>query len=690
MPRRPVEIEDLLRIRFPHAPALSPDGSRVVFALARLDHGANEFRGNLWIVPTAGGVPAPFTTDEARDMHPVWSPNGRWIAFLSDRGGRRRGRKRPAMQLWVMPSDGGEARQLTFFAAGVSQPAWSPDSGTLAFTSRGTLERPEVPGEDEDLIVREIRRPKYKFDALGFLEGYSHIWMVPVTGGADRGDASAGLRRLTEGEEYDHESPAWLPSGDEVVCVANRTAEADFSFVRDLWAIDARTGALRQITRNSGPCFSPVPSPDGRWIAYVGHDFHATSATNMGVWLAPSSGGATTNLTAGFDRSVGCAIGSDARVVPMFPTPAWMPDGSGLAFFATDRGSAHLYRVGIADRTVRQLTDGEEAVADLCGGGGMLVYQRMTPTSLDELWVLPPAGEPRRLVAPNDDMLAGLVIRTPQRFSYAGVDGWPMDGWFLTPPGFDPAQRYPAILRIHGGPHSAYGDTFSHYVHLLAARGYVVVWTNPRGSQGYGEAFTRAVVADWGGKDSADILMGLEHIMGHGFVDPDRVAVTGGSYGGFMTNWLITHTQQFRCAVTEVCVSNLHSFFGTSDIGATWGELEWGANPWDDPDTLLKHSPLAYVKNVTTPVLVIANEADHRCPIEQSEQFYMALRKLGKDAEFLRFLDSSHRMGSNGRPKPRMERLRRLVAWFDRFLQPAADAGGRPRHDRAGGVTRPP
>ncbi len=671
MDRRPVEIDDVLRIRFPHAAALSLDGRRAVFALARLDHGANEFRGNLWIVSVDGGDPTPFTADEARDTSPVWSPDGRWVAFLSDRGGRRRGRKRAAMQLWVMPADGGEARQLTFFAAGVGQPAWSPDSRALAFATRGTLERPEVSGEDEELIVREIRRPKYKYDAVGFYDGYSHIWTVLASGGAGSAGASAEPRRLTDGD-YDHESPAWIPGGGEIVFAANRTPEADLTLVRDLWAVDTRTGALRQITRNSGPCLSPVPSPDGRWIAFVGHDFHATTATNMGIWLVPSSGGAVSNLTASFDRSVGCAIGSDARLAPMFPTAAWAPDASGLVFFATDRGSAHLYRVGIADRTVRQLTDGAEVIADLCGAAGTFVYQRMTATSLDELWVLPASEEPRRLAAFNDDLLADLEIRSPQRFSYAGADAWPMEGWFLTPPGFDRGTRYPAILRIHGGPHAAYGDTFSHSAQVLAARGYVVVWTNPRGSQGYGEPFTRAVVTDWGGKDSADILMGLDHIIAHRFIDPGRVAVTGGSYGGFMTNWLITHTDRFCCAVTEVCVSNLYSFFGTSDIGATWGELEWGATPWDDPETLLKHSPLAYVKNVATPVLITANEADHRCPVEQSEQFYMALRKLGKDAEFIRFLDSSHQMSSNGRPKPRLERLRRLVAWFDRHLQPAA------------------
>ncbi len=667
MNRRPVEIDDLLKIQFPHDPALSPDGRRVVFALVRLDHDANEFRGNLWMLPVTGGPPTPFTSGEARDTSPVWSADGRWIAFLSDRGGKRRGRKKAAMQLWVIAVDGGEARQMTFFKAGVSQPAWSHDGRTLAFVTRGTadkLETGDKSTEDDELIVREITRPKYKFDGMGFLEGYSHIWTVPLDGGDPT--------KRTDGD-FDHDAPAWVPGGREIVFLANRMPGADFSFVQDVWATDVHTGAIRQLTRNTGPAVSLAPSPEGRWIAFVGHDFHAKSATNNDLWIVPTSGGHAINLTADFDRSVGNAVGSDARIVPMFPTPAWTPDGRALTFFATDAGRAHLYRVTVADRAIRQLTSGAEVVADLTAAAGQIVYQRMSPTSLDELWQLPPSGEPRRLAGFNDDLVAQLEITEPERFSYTGVDGWPMNGWVLTPPGFSPGRKYPAILRIHGGPHSAYGDTWNHYVAVLAACGYVVVWTNPRGSQGHGESFTRSVVEDWGGKDSQDILLGLDHVIARGFIDPERVAVTGGSYGGFMTNWLISHTDRFRCAISEVCVSNLLNFFGTSDIGATWGEAEWGGTPWDDADKLLTHSPLMYVKNVTTPVLITANEADHRCPVEQSEQFYVALRKLGKEATFLRFQGESHTMGSNGRPKPRMERLRRLTAWFDKYLFPAAE-----------------
>ncbi len=660
MVRRPVEIDDLLKIRFPHDAALSPDGRRVVFALARLDHDANEWRGHLWMMSADGGDPSPFTADEARDASPVWSPCGRWIAFLSNRGGRRLGRKKPAMQLWVIPSDGGEARQLTFFRAGVGQPVWSPDGAALACVSRGTPDRRES-NDDEPLIVREITRAKYKFDAMGFLEGYAHVWVVPREGGDPR--------PLTEGE-YDHDSPVWLPGGREIVLAANRSADADFSFVRDLWAVDVETRALRQVTRNRGPAVSPSVSPDGRWLAFAGHDFHAKSATNFGVYVVPASGGDAVNLTAGFDRSVGNAIGSDARVTPMLPALAWTPDSLSVTFFATDRSSTHLYQVSRLDRQVRQLTTGSEVVADLTGAAGHIVYQKMTATSLDELWILPASGEPRRLASFNDELLAAIEIAEPRHFTYTGADGWPMDGWLVTPPGFTPGTRYPAVLRIHGGPHAAYGDTWHHYVALLAARGFVVVWTNPRGSGGYGEAFTAAVVEDWGGKDSQDILLGLDHAIGMGFIDPERVAVNGASYGGFMTNTLIGRTGRFRCAVTEVCVSNLHSFYGTSDIGSTWGEVEWGGSPWDEPERLLKHSPIMYVRNVTTPVLVTANEADHRCPIEQSEQFFMALRKLGKEAVFLRFQDESHTMGSSGRPRPRMERLQRLVAWFDRYLRP--------------------
>jgi dipeptidyl aminopeptidase/acylaminoacyl peptidase len=663
MARRGVEVDDLLKIRFPHQAALSPDGRRVVFALGRLDHGANEWRASLWMVPVTGGDPQPLTLDEARDASPVWSPDGRWIAFLSTRGDRRRGRKKPSAQVWVMPADGGEARQLTFCAAGVSQPAWSPDANTIAFVARGAPDATEGAGDDEEPVVREVTRAKYKFDGMGFLEGYAHIWTVPAAGGEPV--------RLTDGD-FDHEAPAWVPGGREIVFVANRTAEADFAFARDLWAADVATRALRRLTLHPGPALSPSPSPDGRWVAFVGHDFHAGSATNAGVWVVPTAGGDAVNLTAAFDRSVGNAVGSDARLVPLVPSIAWTPDASAVTFYATDRGSTHLYRVTVADRWVHQLTGGSEVVADLTAAAGTVVYQRMTPTSLDELWVLPPAGEPYRLTGVNDALRAELELAEPRHFAFRGVDSWPMDGWLLVPPGFDPGRQYPAILRIHGGPHAAYGDAWNHYVAVLAARGYVVVWTNPRGSQGYGEAFARAVVEDWGGKDSQDILLGLDHAIGLGGIDPARVAVTGGSYGGFMTNWLIGHTARFCCAVTEVCVSNLHSFYGTSDIGATWGEVEWGGSPWEAPERLLRHSPIMYVRQITTPVLITANEADHRCPIEQSEQFFIALRKLGKEAQFLRFSGESHSMSSAGRPRPRLERLRRLLDWFDRHLRPVA------------------
>jgi dipeptidyl aminopeptidase/acylaminoacyl peptidase len=661
--RRPVAIDDLLAIRMPHHPAVSPDGNRVAFAGGRFDYDANEIRSGLWVVPTAGGAPAALTEEEGRDASPKWSPDGRWIAFLSDREGKRRERKRAPLQLWIVSSTGSEPRQLTSFEAGVSQPAWSTDSRSIAFITRGTLDTPEA-SEPPEVIVREITRPKYKYDGMGFFDGYAHVWTVPANGGTPV--------QLTRGT-FDHEWPLWLPGAHEVAFVTNRAPDADLTLVRDLWAANVRTGELRQITRSSGPCIAPAASPDGRWIAFVGHDFHAGPATNNGVWIVPAQGGEAVNLTAAFDRSVVNSVSSDTRVAPLFPSVEWVDGGEGIVFYATDGGHTHLYRMGVAERTIRQLTAGPEVVADFSAAGGQIVYQRMTPSSLDELWLLSPGGEPRRLVTLNAALTARLDLVQPQRFAYDGADGWPMEGWMVTPPGFDPARKYPAILRIHGGPHSSYGDLVNHYVQVLAARGFVVVWTNPRGSGGYGEAFTRAVVRDWGGKDSEDILRGLDHVIAQGFIDPARVAVTGGSYGGFMTNWLITHHDRFRCAVTEVCVSNLFNFFGTSDIGFTWGELEWGANPWDGTQILLEHSPYWYAKQVSCPVLITANEEDHRCPIEQSEQLFIALKKLGKEAVFLRFSGESHTMGSTGRPKPRIERLRHIVAWVERHLLESAE-----------------
>jgi len=662
--KRPIEIDDLLQIRFPQHAALSSDGTRVVFALAHLDPKANEIRAALWMVPTTGGSPTRFTADEARDMNPKWSPDERWIAFLSNRSGKRRGWKRAPMQLWVIPADGGEATQLTSFKPGVSQIAWSPDGQTIAFVTRGTLDELERDPDDDELLVREIRRPKYKFDAMGFLEGYAHLWSVPRAGGTPA--------QITSGE-FDHESPVWLSSGREITVVANRTDQADLSIARDLWAVSVQTRTVRQLTHKTGPCKSPAVSPDGKWISYVGHDDPAGVGRNETVWIVPSAGGPATNLMSTFDHSVGNAVGSDVRLVPLLPTTAWTAESDAILFFATEAGRTHLYSVDVRTRSVRQLTDGDEAIADLTAAGGVAVYQRISPTTLDELWILGADGRARRLAGFNDGLLGEVEIRQPKRFAYEGADGWAMEGWVLTPPGFDPARKYPAVLRIHGGPHAGFGEALAHYTQVLAAHGYVIISTNPRGSQGYGEAFTRAVVTQWGTKDSHDILRGLDHIIAQGYIDPNRIAVTGGSYGGFMTNWLITQTNRFRCAVSEVSICNLTSFYGTGDIGATWGELEWGARPWDDPTTLLQHSPLSYVKNVTTPVLITANEHDHRCPVEQSEQFFIALRKLGKEATFLRFQGESHTMASSGRPRHRIERLRRVVAWFDQYLQPAED-----------------
>ncbi|MDR7520793.1 MAG: S9 family peptidase [Armatimonadota bacterium] len=661
MSPRPIEIEDLLAVRFPHDPTVSPDGTRVVFALGRLDVESNEIRSALWMVPTGGGPPSPFTGEEARDTKPTWSPDGRRIAFLSTRGGRRLGRRKSAPQLWVMPAGGGEAVQRTFFRHGVAQPAWSPDGRTLAFASRGGLEQIEQ-REDEEVVVREIRRAKFKFDGFGWVERPAHIWIVSPEAGTPV--------RLTDGE-FDHEFPVWL-NDHEIVCVANRTPAADLSLVRGLWAVDVRTREMRQLTQHGGPCLSPAPSPDGRWIAFIGHDLHAGTATNMAVYVVPSAGGPVTNLTERFDRSVGNAVGSDLRLAPLVPRLAWDGDGA-ILFLATDAGQTHLYRVRPEERTVRQVSAGSEVIADFHVGGGTTVVQRIGPASFDELWVATD-GHLRPLTGVNDGLTREVALGSPERFPYTGADGWPMEGWILTPPGFDPSRRYPAVLRIHGGPHAAFGEACSHYAQLLAARGYVVIMTNPRGSQGYGETFTRAVVGDWGGKDAEDILRGLEAVLARGFVDPGRVAVTGGSYGGFMTNWLITHTPRFRCAVSEVCVSNLHNFYGTSDIGATWGEAEWGATPWDDPQTLLARSPLTFVRNVQTPVLLTANEDDHRCPVEQSEQFFIALKKLGKEAVFLRFPGESHTMSSTGRPRARLERLKRLLEWYALYLQEARSA----------------
>ncbi|HLW58788.1 MAG TPA: S9 family peptidase [bacterium] len=667
---RPITIEDLFALKILNDPQLSPDGARVVCTVTTGDVATNGYRSHLWIAPVDGRAPWQLTSAAGKDTTPRWSPNGAQVAFISDRSGEK--------QVWVIGVEGGEARQVTSGPLAPSELAWSPDSGWLAVVAKP---QPK-PGPDES-DVRVISRLRYKLDGEGFWDGrWKQVLAVPAGGGE--------ARQLTR-EECDHVNPAWSPDGRWVAYAANPDPNADLTNVTDIWVVAAEgEGVPRRLTGGIGPVSVPAWSPDGTRIAYAGHDNACRGATNSAVWVVSASGGDPVCLTREFDRSIGHHVISDVRAHPGAGGLTWAPDGSRISFLYADGANTQIASVAAAGGAVRQETQGDHeligcsldrrAIRAAC-----IESDPLTPGEIVVQDLGPAAGPLRRITDLNGAFLRTLALSVPERFQVSSADGWRIEGWVLRPTGPGQRERVPTILEIHGGPHGAYGNGFFHEFQLLAASGYGVVYMNPRGSQGYGQAFTAGTRHDWGGKDYEDLMRGLDHAVGaYSWIDPDRLGVAGGSYGGFMTNWVVGHTQRFKAAVTMRSISNAYSQWGTSDLAYQKGFWEYPGDPWESPGFYLERSPITYVRQMRTPLLILHSESDLRCPIEQGEQLFIALKKQGTPTLFVRFPGESHDLSRNGQPKHRVERLRHILAWFGTYLasRPGAAEAGRAAHRR--------
>ena len=663
--KRPMAVEDILRWKVAGAPELSPDGTRIVCPLTIVDEAANGYQTHLWLLAAAGGEPQQLTTARARDTEPVWSRDGRRIAFVSDRGGTK--------QLWVIPADGGEARALTAGSLSPAEPAWSPEGSWIAFTGKPDAQAPGGQGRGEPREpndVRVISRLHYKQDGEGFWDGrWKHIFVVPASGG--------DVRQVTQGD-FDHTQPAWSPDGTFLAYTGNASPDADLDEASDLWVTRADgAGSARRLTRTIGPVDAPVWSPDSTRIAYMGHDNECDGATLPRLWVAPLSGGEPACLTRAHEGSIGRHIGSDVRFQAGSGGVTWAPGGDRIYFLTTERGSVQAASASVPDGAVRHETAGDHDLigCSLDAGGRRLACVEGDPLTPGEVAIADLGqGRPaafRRLTAWNAELTDALALVRPERFEYKTPDGYVVDGGVLKPAGVRPGRRVPAVLEIHGGPHGAYGHVFSNQFQSLCAAGYGVVYTNPRGSHGGGQAFLAATHHDWGGGDYEDLMGALDRALAiHEWIDPERLGVCGGSYGGYMTNWIVGHTQRFRAAVTLRSTCNRYNHWGTGDIAHLGGRWEWPGAPWESPEFYLERSPITYVQQIRTPVLILHGENDLRCSIEQAEQLFVALKRQGTPVLFVRFPGESHGMSSSGQPKHRTEEMRQLLGWFQKYLGP--------------------
>ncbi len=654
--KRKIVTEDICALAFVGDAQVASDG-RVAYVLTEVDRAKNGYSSAIWSV-SPGAQPIRLTYGQksdgglVRETRPRWRPGG-GLTFISNRHGKP--------QVFLLEAAEGEARQLTSAPEGIVEYLWSPDGRYLAFVSKDPQD--EEAAKDKNPDVRHITHLRYKFNGVGFTDTRRrHLYVLDTADGSQR--------RLTEGD-FDVSDVAWSPDGARLAFSTCISPDCELRFIPDIWVIDADGSNLQRLTQGRGVANAPVFSPDGSKIAYFGHEKGEVGYANTDLWVIPVAGGEPVNLTEALDRSVGCSVGGDARMDGGSSKAVWALDGQHLYVTVTDGGTCHLYRVGL-DKEITQLTEGEFSITSfshaVVDGQDALTYIAGCVSNPGDVYLWQ-AGEAQRLTAVNEAVMAEWQLASAERITMETTPGWEIEGWLMKPVDYTPGNKYPLILHIHGGPHATYGYAFMHEFQLLAANGYGVLYTNPRGSRGYGEEFTKGVVGDWGGGDYADLMSAVDYAVKLDWVDESRLGVTGGSYGGYMTNWIVTQTDRFKGAVTLRSISNMYTKYGCSDIGWYGNKAGFGGRDlWDSEDFIMERSPIRYAPRVKTPILIIHSEEDYRCPMEQAEQWYVALKRLGVTTEFVRFAGENHELSRSGKPRNRIDRLNFIVGWFERFV----------------------
>jgi acylaminoacyl-peptidase len=706
---RPATPADLARFRIPLGPRLSPDGRSIAFtvqsAAARLDG----YRHAIWLVPVDGSAPArQLTLGAKHDGHPRFSPDGRTLAFLSDRrltvedlppgvdDPTRPGAepREDGSQVHLLPLDGGEARRLTDLPRGVDGFAWSPDGKRLVVSTtslgatreedaRARRRRERKAHEPPPSDYRYFDRLSYRFNGRGFIDDRdAHLWLVDVGTGA--------ATRLTDGRTPEA-MPAWSPDGRRIAFVADRGPAADYRPRNAIWVVDVASGSETRVSGGAGEFSAPTWTADGRAILAFGHRFGAGAGSRNDIWRfaadgrdARADGGR--NLTADHDRMFASVMVSD--LVPEDePRLVLTSGGDAVLAIAPVDGSDEIWRVRLDDGSIERLTEGDHFISAFDAvpgprGSTRIACLRSTPTTVSDVHRLDvPAGRakpiaPTRLTMLNDDVLSGIRLAEPQE-RWVEVDGRRIQGWYYPPlgdregdgGGRDGRRPAPVVTQIHGGPHAHYGYAPMWEWQVLAGAGMGVFASNPRGSDGYGEAFNAANHRDWDAGPSRDVLAGVDALVADGLADPERLGLTGGSYGGYLTNWIVAHDHRFRAAMTCRSVSDMTTLMLTGDIASgDWARLEFGVAPWEDDAYYRVISPLTYARGIRTPLLIQHAEDDIRTTVAQAEALFTVLRSLRRPVRFMRVPAETHELTRSGTPFRRAENLAQVRDWFDWYL----------------------
>ncbi len=624
-------------------PQVSPDGGRIVFARGEIDRETKKVGSQLWVCGIDGADARRLTWTGKRNGGARWSPDGTRIAFVSDRIGEEQ------TGLFVLPLDGGEAREVTRSWQGIGDLAWSPDGRTLAFTSPFDPENPEgTPPPEAAPRVRVTRRIDYKQDNRG--DGYlgdkrTQVFLV---------DAAGGERRMVTHDPVDHNSPQWSPDGLRLaVQVPNHNG-----MYSQLGLIDVATGGVELVGPAAGVVGVWSWSPDGSRILFAGEP---TRTWQLDFFLYEVATRETRRLT----DDLACLPDAGFPTIAPPSQPVWLDERRAL-FHAIQAGASGLYVIDAESgeiepvQTWKALNVGmsvDAAKRYVVQGHGSL-------EATGEISVFDGETKETRIITRcNDEVLRESPAATWERIEVRR-EPYAIEAWLLKPPGFDPAKRYPVVLDVHGGPNGFYGYRFNGVQQCLATNGFLVVFSNPRGSSSYGREFTQQVTGDWGGEDFRDLMAVVDTVLERPYADPDRLGIVGFSYGGFMTSWAVGQTDRFKAAVCGAPVFDLESFYGTSDIGHVFGELQWGGPPQEGKEWYAAHSPSTFAHRVRTPTLILHGEADQRCPIGQGEQMFVSLLKAGCETEFVRYPGASHLFLAGGPPEHREDFLTRTLAWF--------------------------